>query len=331
LTLVAVKPKTSDADYLDASYDLLRTNSPRSKTPVTLTGSYRFERVDPLFASVATPQGIRSDLLQHTAGLDANVGPVNARVAEIWSHDNLHDVPSILRTDTGVTSVNFMVPTGAFGQSQAAVVWWPVVSYALTRSSQAGEGMPANGGFVSPSQVPNQLNTAQIVGADWNFARLHVGYFVNHSFQDNRQPGRETSDFSNQAQQLALGVIPSPAFSVTLTLNREGATNLEADRASHTTRGGLIVNWQLDARNFVNATINRTAIRDAAAGSNDVADVNLQYSYAFRFQPSRSTSPTLRLFARWTWQSASALDPFAGVTTDRRNWTINTGVTLTLF
>jgi hypothetical protein len=55
-------------------------------------------------------------------------------------------------------------------------------------------------------------------------------------------------------------VNPRPAFSVTLTFNREGATNLELDRASHTTRGGLIVNWQLDARNFVNATVNRLGI-----------------------------------------------------------------------
>ena len=331
LTLVAVKPKTSDADYVDAAYDLLRSHASQAKVPVTLTGSYRFERVDPLFASVATPQGIRSDLLQHTAGVDANVGRVNARVAEVWSHDNLHEVPSILRTDTGVTAVNLVIPTGAFGQSPAAAVWWPVVSYGLTRSSQAGEGQPANGGFVSPSQVPNQLNTAHILGADWSLAWLHVAYSLNHSFQDNRQPGRETSDLSNQAQQLAFGVIPRPTINVTLTFNREGATNLELDRTSHTMRGGLIANWQLDPRNLVSATVNRTAIRDATSGPSDVADVNLQYRYAFRFQPSRSAGPALRLFARWTWQSSSALDPFVGVANARRNWTINTGVTLTLF
>ena len=264
--------------------------------------------------------------------MDANVGRVNARVAEVWSHDNLHQVPSILRTDTGVTLVNLVIPTGAFGQSQAAAVWWPVVSYGLTRSSQVGEGLPANGGFVSPSQVPNQLNTAHIIGADWSLARLHVAYQLNHSFQDNRQPGRESSDFSNQAQQLAFGVIPKPTLNVTLTFNREGATNLELDRSSHTTRGGLIVNWQLDTRNVVTATVNQTAIRDATSGPNDVADVNLQV-LGTRSGSSQAAAPGRRYgcLRDGRGNPSSALDPFVGVTNERRNWTINTGVTLTLF
>lgn len=331
LTLVAVKPKTSDADYLDTTYDLVRTAGSPTKVPVTLTGSYRFERVDPLFSSVAAPQGVRSDLLQHTAGLDANVGRITGRVAQVWAHDNLRQVASILRTDTGVTTANVTVPTGALGQSPADAVWWPVVSYGLTRSSQVGEDLPPNGGFVSPSQIPNQLNTVNTLGADWNLARVHVGYSLNHSFQDNRQPGRETSDFSNQAQQVALGLTPTAAFNVTVTFNRDGATNLELDRASHTIRGGLTVAWQMDAHSAVNATVNHTAIHDASAGPSDVSDANLQYSYGFRFHAARGQGPALRLFARWTWQSSSALDVFSGVTNDRRNWTINTGLTLTLF
>ena len=195
LTLVAVKPKTSDADYVDAAYDLLRSHASQAKVPVTLTGSYRFERVDPLFASVATPQGIRSDLLQHTAGVDANVGRINARVAEVWSHDNLHQVPSILRTDTGVTlSISWFRPAPS-AQPQAAAVWWPVV-VALTRSSQSGEARASQRRIRVAScrcrinSIPRRLSAR--IGTS---LRLHVAYLLNHSFQDNRQPGCETSDF----------------------------------------------------------------------------------------------------------------------------------------
>lgn len=331
LAIVAVKPKTSDAEYVDTAYELVRHQAGQSKTPVTLTGSYRFERVDPLFTSVAAPQGVRSDLLQHTAGMEAAVGQVTGRVSEIWAHDNLREVPSILRTDTGVTAAAVTVPTGAFGQAPTSAVWWPVVSYSLTRSRQIGEGLPSNGGFVSPSQVPDQINTINTLGADWSLARVHLGYSLNHAFQDNRQPGRETSDFSNQAQQLAVGLTPMSGFSVTVTFNREGTTNFELDRVSHTTRGGVILSWQMDAHSTVNATANHTAIADATAGPSDVEDATLQYSYGFRFRSARTAGPALRLFARWTWQSSSALDFLSGVTNERRNWSISTGLTLTIF
>src|SRR5262249_6958930 len=139
-TTVPVRPKTSTADYVDAFYDVVRRTS--AKRPMTITTSYRFERVDPLFTSVAAPQGVRSDLLQNTAGVDVRVGQVSGRVANVWSHDNLNHVASILRTDGGLASVNLVVPTGTLGQPSSAAVWWPVVSYALNRSSQIGEGLP---------------------------------------------------------------------------------------------------------------------------------------------------------------------------------------------
>jgi hypothetical protein len=89
--------------------------------------------------------------------------------------------------------------------------------------------------------------------------------------------------------------------------------------------------WQIDVRNSINATLNRTAIEDATAGPSHVADVNVQYAYAFKFQPSRPTGPRIRIFARWTWQSSDALDVLAGIVNVRRNWTLGTGLTLTLF
>jgi hypothetical protein len=330
-TVVAVKPRTGHAEYLDAGYDIVRNARLAGRTPVTLTGAYRFERVDPFFASVAAPQGVPSDLLQNTVSVNTSVGQVTAQVSQAWSHDNLGRVASILRTDTRHTTANLAVPTGTLGQPAAAAVWWPVVTYALDRSRQTGEGTPANGGFVSPSQVPDQINTVHTLAADWTFARWHAGYSLNHSFQDNRQPGRETSDFANLVQQVAVGLTPVTSMDLTLTLDRERATNVEFRQVNHTTRGGLTVNWRMTTRSTVNAILNRTAIRDATAGPNDVTDVNLQYSYAFSLPAAGAAKPRLQLFARWTWQSSNALDLILGAVNDRRNWALSTGATLTLF
>jgi hypothetical protein len=329
LTTVEVRPKTSAADYVDAFYDLVRRNSP--KTPVTITTSYRFERVDPLFSSVAAPQGVRSDLLQNTAGADVRVAQVSGRVANVWSHDNLNHVASILRTDGDLSTVNVTAPTGTFGQKPEHAIWWPVVTYGFNRSSQIGEGLPDNGGFVSPSQVPNQVNTLNTLNADWNIGRWHAGYLMNRSFQDNRQAGRETSDFSTLAQQLSLGLVTLRTMNLSFTFNRDSSKNFEVNQVSHTLRGGLNLAWQIDVRNSINATLNRTAIEDATAGPSHVVDVNVQYAYAFKFQPSRPTGPRIRIFARWTWQSSDALDVLAGIVNVRRNWTLGTGLALTLF
>jgi len=223
------------------------------------------------------------------------------------------------------------VPTGSFGQSAATRAWWPVIAYALSRSSQVGEGLPPNGGFVSPSQVPDQLDVVHNVNAAWTFARWHVSYTLNRSFQDNRQPGRETADFGTLSHQAAVGLSPTPSLDVATTFNRDIATNVEIHAVSRTTRLGATVSWRIDTHNKIDAIANRTAIRDATAGPSDVLDVNLQYSYALALRPGGVDRPRIEAFGRWTWQSSEALDVILHTANDRRNWALSTGVTLTVF
>lgn len=331
VSLVPVQARTSDADYLDASYDILRGAKISAHAPATVSASYKLERIDPFFTSVAMPQRSRSDLFQQTVGATASVGPVTGDVSRAWSYDNLGHVASILRTDTGLTNVTMTVPTGSFGQSAATRAWWPVIAYALSRSSQVGEGLPPNGGFVSPSQVPDQLDVVHNVNAAWTFAHWHASYTLNRSFQDNRQPGRETADFAVLSHQAAVGLSPTTSLDVATTFNRDIATNVEIHAISRTTRLGATVSWRIDGHNKIDAIANRTAVRDATAGPSDVLDVNLQYSYALALRAGGVDRPRVEAFGRWTWQSSDALDVILHTANDRRNWALSTGVTLTIF
>jgi hypothetical protein len=72
-------------------------------------------------------------------------------------------------------------------------------------------------------------------------------------------------------------------------------------------------------------------MRDATAGPNDVLDVNLQYSYAVALRRGGAERPRLEAFGRWTWQSSNALDAILHTASDRRNWALSTGLTLTVF
>lgn len=329
--IVAVHPRTSNADYVDLDYDVVKTGDAARRVPVLLTGTYRFERVDPFFTSVAAPQGVRSDLLQNVATVSAIVGKLTGQLSQTWSHDNLGRVASLLRTDSRLLTANVSAPTGTLGQSSRAAVWWPVVSYLLNRSSQVGQGVPDNGGFASVSQVPDQLNAVHTLRADWNFARWRIGYAVNRSLQDNRQPGREASDFETLVQQLAFTLTPAPRADIGLTIGRDRASNLEFQQESRTTRAGMTLNWQVGVHHALNAIVNRTQVRDVSAGPKDITDANLQYSYSFTFGSQGITRPRLQLFARGAWQSSDALNLFVGLPDNLRSWSLSSGATFTLF
>jgi hypothetical protein len=330
-TLVAVRARTSDAEYVDASYDVVRNRRIGKSAAASMTGGYRFERVEPFFTSVGAPQGVRSDLLQQTASINGALAALSGQIATTWAHDNLGRVASLLTTDTGLTTANLAVQTGALGQSASAARWWPAVSYGLNASSQQGEDTPEHGGFVSASQIPNQQNTVHTLSANWVVAPWQFGYSLNRSVQDNRQPERERSDFVDLAQQVSVGAAWGARFDATATFGRERATSLEVGQIVRTLRTGLSVNWRPDVRQVFTVIGDRTTVADSTGGASNATNANVQYSYSLVVGGRDRKAPRLQLFGRWTWQSAGVLDILLHLPNNRRNWTVSSGATLALF
>lgn len=332
VAIVAVRPRTSDAIYLDSSYDLVKDRKLRRSATLTVTPSYRFERVDPLFASVGAPQGLRSDLFQHVFGIAITAGAAAAQVSQTTSFDNLRHVPSILRTDTAVTTANLVVPTGALGQPATEAAWYPTVTYTLNRSKQAGEGLPDNGGFKSDSQVPDQVNSVQTVRADWSVSTVRLGYFVTRSLQDNRQPGRETADFDTLVQGLSIGVSIGTRADVSTDLGLERASSREFAQLTRTGHVSVSTTWRTTASDTVTAVVNATAGRGPASALNDADDASLQYAHAFVLPARGPAKPRVQLFGRVTWQSSAAFQPIAEAPPDRRHLAaFSVGLTCSVF
>ena len=329
LALVPIKERTNNAEYLDLSYDMLKGARVGKATPVNLVGSYRFERVDPLFRSVGIPQALRSDVLQHVADLSGGFGPLVAQVSETWSHDNLGHVASLLRTNTGVTAVSVTAPLAALAAHPTA--WLPAISYQRSRSTQIGQGQPANGGFVSASQIPNQANTAQTFRSEWAQPHWRASYSVNHSLQDNRQQGRELSDFINLVELVSIGVTPSQAFDVSTDIDVERATNKELSQVGHTRRVGVTATWRVTTRTTLNGLVSRTSLIDPATSRKGVTDLTLQYTRAFTGPHRGAAHPQMQVFARTTWQSADVINLLFGGNEQHRKWSLSTGLTLAVF
>ena len=96
--MVSVSETTRNARYLDFTYQVLKDRALTKDRKVNLSLTFRHNRVDPLFRSVAVfTQADRADnQFELTGSLgDITVGAVHNRLS-----DNLDDVPSILKTLT---------------------------------------------------------------------------------------------------------------------------------------------------------------------------------------------------------------------------------------
>jgi hypothetical protein len=329
-TLVPIREQTSEAAYVDTSVDIVKGAHIGKDTLARLTGAYRFERIDPLFRSVGAVQGSRADLLQHVAELNGGLGVLSAQASQTWSHDNLGHVASLLRTDTGVTSANVSLPMSAMTKSTHAA-WLPTLAYVINRVRQIGVGTPVDGGFISASQIPNQVSTTQSARADWNFTHWRIGYSVNRAFQDNRQTDRQTADFINTVQGLSLG-LTRRAFDLSTDIGLERATNRELAHISRTRRIGLTGNWRITPRSTLNAIVSRSILDDPGTSFNAIADANLQFTQSIAPPRRVSKHATLQLFGRGSWQSADLTTLLLGLDLQRRRtWSIATGLSLSVF
>ena len=330
--LVPLRARSSDAAYVDTGYELLRPGVGAGKRPGRLVAAYRFERVEPLFRPVGASDAVRADVLQHTAEVSGGWGAVLGQVAHTWSHDNLGRIASLLTTDTATTSGNVALPLGALrARSTPASAWWPVVAYTVSRTSQVGGLLPANGGFASDAQVPDQASTLQTLRSDWTFARVRLGYAAASTLVDNRQPDRERADFDTLSHVGSLGLTAGTALDFGFEVGHERVRSVEAGSRALTRRVALNGSWRPTRRATLAVAATRTWLRDPAASQSDIDDVMLEGSHLIAMPRLGGSRPRARAFVRWTWQSADIAQILFGTTQDRRNWTLATGLSLRVF
>jgi hypothetical protein len=275
---------------------------------------------------------VRSDLFQNVFGLSTTLRSVTGQVSRTVSNDNLGHVASILRTDTGVTAVTLVVPTGSFGQKPATAAWCPTLSYSLSRSTQIGESLPANGGFISVAQVPNQLNAVHTLHVDWQIGAAHAGYALTRSTQDNRQAGRENADFANLVHAASFGFTIATRVDVTGEVGLDRNVSQELSQVTQTNHVSVTTAWRLTPRDLLTAIVNDTIGRGPDKTRNDAADFNAQFAHTFALNPGASAKPQIRVFGRVTWQSSESFQVLSAPSTDNRHvLAIGAGATLSFF
>lgn len=331
--VVPVRPTTRNAEYLDVSYDLLKEHSLTKNTKANLSLAFRHERVDPLYRSVAA--FAQADQQQDQLELIGQLGNFTLNYMHGRSQDNLSDIPSMLKTRTRRNSLAIGAALNSLlGDPAQPNLWLPRISYALDRTHQFAVAFPTNGAFeLNPSTVPDQLSISQSFAADWQGEAWRVGYRYNHSFQDNRQTGRELSDLKNTVNSIMLGITPYRALELNFDLTAESAHNREMNRTDRAERAGLGINWRTTEKSALAANISAAFAGDAAhvSSSSRNAELNLQWSWRFDIERSRLQKMRGRFFIRYANRYARSHNLILGFNHLIKLQTINTGLSFTFF
>lgn len=330
--VVAVREASKDARYLELSYQILKDFSLSKSRKANLTFTFRHNRVDPLFRSVAVfTQADRDD---NQFELTGSLGEINTGVSYNRLADNLDDIPSILKTLSRRSGFQVGGPLVAFfGGTASPSNWWlPRVSYSLDRVHQYGAFLPSNSDFNSPSQIPDQASRNQSFNAEWQRERVRVGYRLNHVFQDNRQVGRDRADFRSLVNSFTIGVQPNQRFDVNFDLSFERANSLETGRLDQTRRGGISFNFQTTKKSTLAATISTIFAGDAANLSHSRnADLDLQWSLRFGVEKSQYRKVQGQFFVRYANRYARATDNLFLFHNITKTQTASAGLSFTFF
>ncbi len=331
INIVALPNLTRNAHYLETSYDILKNHSLSKTKKVNLTVAFREENVAPLFRSLGA--STQADKIQYEFAVNGSLNEISAQFSHVNFHDNLKPVASILRSLTGNTHFSLAAPASALLNRTKSSPWLPRLGYSFDRVHQFGAAIPVNGGFeIDLSSIPNLAGTNQTFSADWQAKKFTWGYNVNHSFQDNRQKGRERADQGVLVNTGRIGIAATAKLNLNLNLSAESAANKETGRIDRTYRLGPGVTWQLTKHIGLTSNLANTVAGDAAKTSRSR---NTEFDAAWTYQFTRGAEGLKKVsgqfFIRYANHYSQSLDRLLITSSLRRNQTLTASLGITFF
>jgi hypothetical protein len=331
-TLVPVQRDTRMARFGEAGLVLLQ-NARMGRIPLTLAASARHERVDPLYRSVAAP--VQADREDNGGEVTLNAGALSARAAHAASHDNLANVPSVLRTNQRQTTSGGSLPLGALLGAHGRSPMWPTLAVNWSRTHALASSAPTNGDF-RPVDLPDQVSLNTDATAQWSFSRWRLNYRWNESRQDNRQPQRELADFTTSVNAVSLGISAARWLDLSLDGSLESQESLEQKSGSRLSRIGTQTNWRLPFGGSIGGTLSAVRSQDhPRTGRSNSIDARLEVQQPFNLGPSGTGGQRGRIFVRYARLSSATLRFALPGELDQRTasarWTVATGLSYRLF
>ncbi len=330
--LVEVKPTTDVARRFELSYDLLQNKQINESLYASLSLSYTHDRADPLYRSVGA--FTQADWEANQVALNGQLGTFSLQAQYLEGEDNIEDLPSILKTKTQNTAASLSIPVATLlGAAQTPSPWWPSLSYNYNRGRQYAANDPnaADSGFNGGSHLPDQVNTSHGISIQWALPRWSAEYQLELNDQDNRQVGRKQADFKILTHNANVGVQATASLnlSASVSLGKNADKEQELDR--ETRSWSLNADWGITPRWAFNGSYTATKQDDSQDLSlNTSTSANAQLNWRFSL-PGGSRRLPGQVFVRYALQENDLEDRLFGFESNIKTWTLNSGISLSLF
>lgn len=336
INIAPARANTSNAHYVEASYDVLRDFALTKNRKANLTLGYRHERVAPLFRSVAVTT--QANRLQHQYEVNGNLGDVTVSFTNFNFNDNLDNLASILKSFTRRSDLIVGVPlTTLWGDASKLKTWLPRVSYSYDRTHQFAPVLPTNADFRLP-QLPNQISTNQTLSTEWQKDKWRVGYRYNDTLQDNHADNN-IATLRNGVHSFTLGLTPTKALDVNVELSREKLqsrdtnANKDKERNDRTLRFTSLITWRMTKDSVFTLTLSDMLSRSLGDLSltNNGRNIgyDAQWSHSFGWGKSEPHKVQGQFFMRYANQYSRAFDVLFGLNNRTRSRTMTAGLSFT--
>lgn len=330
-SVVPLPALSRNAHYLEASYEVLKGFSLTKNQKANLRVSFREENVAPLFRSLGA--STQADKIQYEFSVAGSINEVSGQFSYVNFHDNLRDIPSILRSLNGTTSIALAAPAKALFGISRDTPWLPRLGYNFNRVHSFGAAIPVNGGFeIDLSSIPNLFGTNHTFSADWQIKKFTIGYNVNRSLQDNQQTGREQSDQAVLVNSGRFGVALNSKVNLNVDLSAESSANRETGRIDRTFRLGPGITWQLTQQMGLTANLSNTIAGDAAKTSRN-RNTEFDASWTYRFGAGKEGLKKVagQFFIRYSNRFSHSFDRIFVIDSLRKNQTLTANLSFTFF
>jgi hypothetical protein len=328
LDVVPVRDEERNARYLDLYIDLVQ-NRFVGRHAANLSLALRHERVDPQYRTVTAP--VQSDIDQNVIEVSSFFGPLQVQIAHARTEDNLDDLPSVLTTKTRRSNATMgLALSSLFAEANAFTRWLPVFSYNFDRVHQFGTGVPVNSGF-SESHVPDQVSFRHGANLSWQGNAWMLGYRVELSEQDNRQPGRQNADFEHVLHGVNFSVSLFRGFDVTFDVSRERSYSVEAMRYDRNRNYGVGLAWNITKALSFNGTVALTKSYDEPRTSeNESTNLDLGLSYRLHWSTAQGRGIGGQFFVRYTDYDLTWRDRVFGFDNSNRSRIVIGGINFSM-
>ncbi len=328
-----VKREADSAYSTDVAYDLLRQYSPAEGYQVSLTLGYRRDQADALYRSIGA--FVTPDVVKDQYSLSASINSVSLQYVYVDTHDNVDNIPTLLRTKTYTRSMNLNVPLGTIFRPPGLVQYLiPNATYSVNEVRQKAGNNPtgALSGFNGGSHLPKQFNRDQRLGLNWSGPRWSAAYTYSNSWQDNQQVGRTLNDFRNFGNDFSISINPLDRLNLNVSYSMVDNKDIAAGNVSHTNTVNTGLDWRFLENWSLNANFTHTRQDDdlsIAQRMDNNGQAQLNWSFALPSIGERKIPGSL--FVRYTFQESESLDNSFGFSSSARTWSVNSGLSISLF